>query len=243
MAFRVNESIDSGFEQAMRCLVELNADMFTAEEKVRAARCVRDLVNEVGPVVDHYPIWHPLVNHGIRSLNSAQTWPSQTHGYPILDHTVYFAHGFVTCPWVDSAAEDYQKAVEKMSRNSPIKIHARRIEEPLYAPGAVPVLVWCDLADLTRRHDFFIPTPVAIDLWLALVSRVMIRKQCHRTWDQMRYDFLGEPCGPRSSVFVSQETGQAMKTIYTTMEKYGVFGNPKSVAEPVDYFSDLPADL
>ena len=40
----------------------------------------------------------------------------------------------------------------------------------------------------------------------------------------MRHYFLGSPHGSRSSLFVSQETGQAMKKIWEALIHTGMFG-------------------
>ena len=44
------------------------------------------------------------------------------------------------------------------------------------------------------------------------------------TWRTMSPYFLGRPHGGRSSLFVNQETGQAMKTVWTALINSGVFG-------------------
>lgn len=48
-------------------------------------------------VVDSYPIWHPLMTSS-RSKKVRPNHPSAECGYHGLDHTVLFAHGFITCP-------------------------------------------------------------------------------------------------------------------------------------------------
>lgn len=44
------------------------------------------------------------------------------------------------------------------------------------------------------------------------------------TWETMRTYFLGRPHGSRSSLFVSQATGQAMKKIWDSLIHTGMFG-------------------
>lgn len=44
------------------------------------------------------------------------------------------------------------------------------------------------------------------------------------TWERMRPHFLGMPCGKRSSLFVNQETGQAMKKIWEALIYSGMYG-------------------
>jgi hypothetical protein len=44
------------------------------------------------------------------------------------------------------------------------------------------------------------------------------------TWESMRPYFLGRPHGKLSSLFVSQETGQAMKKVWNALINTGMFG-------------------
>lgn len=41
----------------------------------------------------------------------------------------------------------------------------------------------------------------------------------------MRPYFLGTPNGSRSSLFVTQETGQVLKTLWNTIINTGMYGN------------------
>ncbi|MBO9471651.1 hypothetical protein J7355_16295 [Endozoicomonas sp. G2_2] len=47
------------------------------------------------------------------------------------------------------------------------------------------------------------------------------------TWESMRLDFLGEPSGRLSSLFVSRESGQAIKKIWNSLINTGMFGDIK----------------
>ena len=48
--------------------------------------------------------------------------------------------------------------------------------------------------------------------------------QLAETWETMRYYILGSPHGSRSSLFVNQETGQALKNIWKALIHTGMFG-------------------
>ena len=48
--------------------------------------------------------------------------------------------------------------------------------------------------------------------------------QVAETWESMRSYFLGAPHGARSSLFVSQETGQGIKKVWETLIYTGMFG-------------------
>ena len=60
MAFRRNEAAQEGFEQAVRYLTPKG---LTSKEQQEIEHYVDDLTIRLGPVVNHYPSWHPLVSN------------------------------------------------------------------------------------------------------------------------------------------------------------------------------------
>ena len=89
MAFRADEAAQAGYEEVEKYLVLRPRDA-DESERVRSKHALQDIVDELGPVVDRYPTWHPLVrNHDDRH---PVTTPSDRCGYKGLDHTRYFAN-------------------------------------------------------------------------------------------------------------------------------------------------------
>lgn len=218
MAFRTDEAIRDGKEDAKRYLISklhgLSNDELSASHDF-----LSKLFEDLGPVVDSYPTWHPLVNRGKNS--NAFTVPDRDCGFKGLDHTVYFANGFITCPYDDG--QKVIDSVDALVTDDIADITAERLNVKFYNANATPILVkciWtCDLAS-----DGTIPLKVALPLLLEKELPHWRNSEVAETWDSMRPYFLGNPCGKRSSLFVNQETGQAMKKIWETLINTGMYG-------------------
>ncbi|MBN0941894.1 hypothetical protein JTM36_37390, partial [Pseudomonas aeruginosa] len=66
MAFRADEAARIGYERVEAYLVPRPRDADEAE-RARSKEALLDILDELGPVVDSYPTWHPLVcNHDSR---------------------------------------------------------------------------------------------------------------------------------------------------------------------------------
>jgi hypothetical protein len=52
----------------------------------------------------------------------------------------------------------------------------------------------------------------------------LAKRSAAETWDTMRPYFLGRPHGSRSSLFVNQETGQAIKKVWEALTHTDMFG-------------------
>lgn len=216
MAFREDEARQRGFEMAKRFLVPREGN---SADREKALTVLIDLVDELGPVVDWYPSWHPLVGqhdprHPVRT-------PSEECGYKGLDHTVYFAHGFVTCPYYD--ASDVISSVEKIDVPHGASLSAEAIDAPLYNTGTKPVVVRCHW-DRPLEMGKLVPKRMAVGLMLDQEIQNWHWSQLGESWETMRGYFLGEPHGARSSLFVSQDTAMAMKRIWLAVTESGVFG-------------------
>src|SRR5690606_5143572 len=99
-------------------------------ERTQALDTLNRLVSELGPVVDSYPLWHPLVRH--HQARYAITLPGQMSGYEGLDHTVHFAHGIVTCPYEPSGnAEKVIASVLKLPSYDGAIVTAEYLDAPL----------------------------------------------------------------------------------------------------------------
>jgi len=222
MAFRADEAGRTGREEAEDYLVGRGVD---PSERTRSAAALRAIIDELGPVVDTYPTWHPLVrNHDRRRPT---TTPHADCGYRGLDHTRFFANGFVTCPYASSGkAEKVLASVEALPRHPAAFISAARLDVQLYNPDAAPVLVKCEW-NLALGIDGTIPAAIAVPLILEQELPHWPSAELAETWESMRHYFLGSPSGSRSSLFVNQETGQAIKKIWNALIQTGMFGSIK----------------
>lgn len=219
MAFRVEEAVQAGYEKAESYLVGRLLDV-SAQERARSKEALQDIVDELGPVIDTYPTWHPLVRH--HDDQHPTTIPGSQCGYNGLDHTRYFAHGFVTCPYGDG--KEVIESVEQLAyRHSAATITAERLDVKFYSSEASPILVRCQWSK-PLPMDKLIPLRIAMPLLLEKEVPSWEWAQVAETWETMRQYFLGSPHGARSSLFVSQETGQAIKKVWEALIYTGMFG-------------------
>lgn len=217
MAFRADEAAQDGHQWARRILV-LSPGVEAAQREA-ANRALEDLIDAHGPVVRAYPTWHPLVPQ--RNPQMPVTFPSDRCGYAGLDHTVCFAHAFVSCPYGDGEA--IIDSVQAMDQHPCATISAERLDAPFYNAGTTPILVRCDWHDtFPERH--MIPKRLAVPLMIQEEMRVWHRAEVGERWETMRPYFLGDPHGARSSLFVTQDTAMAMKRVYIAMVESGMFG-------------------
>ena len=217
MAFRADEAAQDGYERARRILV--HSPGVEADQRELADRALRDLIDAHGPVVWAYPRWHPLVPQ--KEPQMPVTDPSDRCGYAGLDHTIFFAHAFVSCPYGDGSA--IIESVEAMEPHPCATIRAERLDVPFYNASTTPILVRCDWRDtFPKRH--MVPKSLAVPLMIQEEMRMWHHAQVGERWETMRPYLLGDPHGSRSSLFVTQETAMAMKHVYTAMVESGMFG-------------------
>ncbi len=218
MAFRADEAARTGFEEVVRFLVPRPRDV-SEDQRASSKQALVDILDELGPVVDSYPTWHPLVcNHDDRN---PQTAPNDRCGYNGLDHTRYFAKGFITCPYGDGQA--VLDSVSALPNHPAAYITAEKLNVPLYNPGATPILVKCEW-EAPMYADGTIPLSIAMPLILEKEVPCWKWAQVAETWESMRHYLLGSPNGSRSSLFVNQETGLAIKKIWDALIHTGMFG-------------------
>lgn len=247
MSFRADEKAKEGLDEAMHYLVSRipHPDRNKSESKLF------DLIEAHGPVVQSYPSWHPIVaSFGKAGPNdSPKTYPSPDSGYQGLDHTVLLRHAFITCPYsggeiifesvekinsyILSQNERGHKSASEISRaiawQEPIAtLSAERIDVPFYMPNATPILVSCNWSRKFRmEYDGTIPKSIAVPLLLETEVPCWRWAEVAETWENMRHYILGAPRGSRSSLFVNQETGQTLKTIWNSLIYTGMFGDIK----------------
>lgn len=222
MAFRADEAAQRGYEQVQAYLVPRPqyADQAARE---RSREVLAEIAEDLGAVVDTYPTWHPLVcNHDSRD---PVTTPGDRCGYQGLDHTRYFANGFITCPYGDGQA--VIDSVLALPSHPVAHISAERLDTIFYNPDATPILVKCNW-EIPLTDDGMIPLSIAMPLLLEKEIPSWHWSQVAETWETMRYYFLGSPHGARSSLFVNQETGQAIKKVWTALVDTKMFGPIKA---------------
>jgi len=220
MAFRADEAAASGYEQTKNYLIPRR---FTPSQRQEAEQALRKIVEECGPPVNGYPTWHPLVaQHDGRN---PVMYPGEGCGYDGLDHTQYFAHGFITCPYHDG--KNVIASASSILCPPCASITAERLDVPFYAADATPILVKCDWSVLLEPNHT-VPKSLAVPLMLEKELPVWRWAERAETWETMRPYLLGEPHGNRSSLFVTQETALAIKKIYVAMTESGMFGPLKA---------------
>lgn len=143
--------------------------------------------------------------------------------YEELDHTIEFVRGFVTCPYSDTAAEELVAAVGNVPGLS-----AYRLDQPLYADSAFPVVVVAN--DVELEADGTIRSRDALAWFLQQAAGEAFTAQVAETWWNIRSNLLGTPHGSRSSLFVNQHTGMHMRKILEAMNDSGMFGPVKEVS-------------
>ncbi len=216
MAFRADEAARIGNERVLNYLVP-KAKVANESQRARSREAVLHIIDELGPAIDAYPSWHPLVsNHDHRHPYTA---PCDRNGYAGLDHTRCFVSGFVTCPY--DGGQKVIDSVEAFPFHHAATIE--RLDAPLYHPLATPILVKCKWHE-PLLMDGTIPLAVALPLLLEKEIPCWRWSEVAETWETMRDYFLGSPFGSRSSLFVNQETGQAIKKIWNALIYTGMFG-------------------
>lgn len=225
MAFRASDEIQRGTERAIRYLIPSDG---TPQQKMAAKELVAQLIERYGPVIDSYPSWHPLVDLPNRSAGIhswPRTSPCEDIGYHGLDHTIYLASAIITCPY-GHATETVLNSIAGLYHPDGY-FEAERLDTPLYNLSATPILISFEW-DCGLEANKPIPASVAIPKMLLKELPHWKIAQCQETWEDMKHYLMGEPAGSRSSLFVTQETGQAMKGIWNSLIKSGVFTPPKS---------------
>ena len=226
MAFRADEAADDGRRRAYRILAPEFAGL--DREVARLSKETIDhLIEDLGPVVELYPTWHPVVARpwlyaaDNDRLQETIRSPEQA-GFAGLDHTVFFTGGFVTCPYGDKW-KDVIASVEARPDHPYARLKAFRIPDVLYSPDTAPVVVKC-LCHRDLNADETVPFRMAAPLLLQEELRWCLSAEVGETWETMAPYFLGTPRGQVSSLFVNQRTGQAMKKLWNHVSKAGLFG-------------------
>lgn len=166
-----------------------------------AEALLEELIAAHGPIVRSYPSWHPLManvedyQHGV----GYACHPGEA-GYQGLDHTLYFANAFVTCPYNDG--QEVVDYVKRMRQPSHGYIGATVLGKgKLYHPSTTAVLVECSV-----RPD----TQMAVALMLANETRQWFPGALDEPWSRVDYQLTGTP----SEAFLTREAKQAVRLAY-----------------------------
>lgn len=221
MVFRADESAQDGYAGAERLLIP-KGKWPDEIQRAKSQATLLEIVGELGPVISQYPSWHPLVCNQNDGLAFPATTPGDQCGYKGLDHTFLFVNGFITCPYSDG--QDVIDSVAAFPRHPCAALKAQRLDAKFYHPSATPILVTCEWEFRDADMTFFVPLSTALPLLLEKELPSWRTAEGAETWETMRTYFLGQPCGSKSSLFVTQETGQAMKKVWETIIKTGIFG-------------------
>lgn len=228
--FRAAAEATRAYQHALSYFVERLEDQ---QQRETGRQSLQDIVNEIGPVIEAYPIWHPLVskqriNHGNTTFTSVSQ-PSNTRNhfggcYEGLDHTMFFLNGFITCPYphaTQSVIESAEKIIHPLAT-----ITTRQLDVKLYNSEATPILVKCDWelqALETFDENGRISLPVAMFCILDAMGTDWYHCEYVGRWESMRPYLLGCPHGTRSSLFVNHKTGQSITKFWNLLIRTEMF--------------------
>lgn len=218
MAFRAEEASDNCFEMAVKQLTP-----YGSNTKIRTdvRNTLADIAKECGPFVDGYPAWHPFMLE-TDPLQYTPMVPSQSKSFEYLDHTVYLANGILTCPY-PHAVNPLINSIKSL-RHSCAEFTIHKIDNvTLHAEGTVPLLIKCRWFD-GLNDDGTVPSRVALGLMLEREVPPWKNTMYSETWETMKGEILGYPHGARSSLFINQQTGQILKTVWTQLVKAELWG-------------------
>lgn len=218
MAFRADELIASGFEKALKDLTPREASTSDLEH---IRQLISDISAQWGPFITGYPAWHPFLLES-DPRNYAYSIPQKDGVFKHLDHTVYLANAIITCPYSHGVEELFESV--RCLKHADVVFDIQKIHDViLYNESAVPILITCRWKN-GLNEDGTIPSSAALGLLLEREVPNWRYATYSESWERMQGQILGYPHGARSSLFVNQQTGQVLKTIWTQLEKSGLWG-------------------
>lgn len=220
--FRQEENQSSGLAKAKNYLIDRLGSEVDRSEKEQSLKRLKEIEQQLGPVVDAYPLWHPLVSH-YENAHSPAIHPKEDIGYLGLDHNIYFRNGFITCPYGNP--EKIIDSVNNLPSKPTAKISAELITDVyFYQKSAHPVLVRCEWNVRPIATEGFIDASVAAPLMMEQLLRDWHESRFDESWEFMKSYILGQPHGATSSHFVTRQTGTMLKKIYNSMVSTGMYG-------------------
>ncbi len=220
MTFRANEISQVNRSDAERYLLS-NLRSLSKSEYQRSQTHLSNIMDDLGSVVDAYPIWHPLILE-------KEKWvfcntPHKNYGYPKLDHTVFFVNGFITCPYNEASnyGQDVIDAINKIPPIHGVVITANKLPVTLYHEDTTAIMVKCNWSE-AENGDGTLSLKSALPKLLSTALKLNELQQGLISSEDMLPYLLGKPHGKRSSLFVNQETGQALKKQWSFLMESGV---------------------
>ena len=183
-------------------------------------RVLEDVISELGSAVDNFPYWHPILTAPIKEGADKVHDISMLKIYDARDHTREFVRGFITCPYSESAADELMNAVNQVDG-----LNAYRLQHPLYADNAYPVVV--EASEVELEVDGTIRSLDTIKWFAKKAIDDVDSAEIAETWWNIRSSILGRPHGSRSSLFVNQYAGGHMRKILEALNNSGIYGEIK----------------
>lgn len=214
-SFRANDAAAAGREEVIHTY---SRNFKEAQERDAAASYIDSLIEKYGPVVDGYPSWHPFTS--ITNADDSRDHDPRTEprGFEGLDHTIHFRNAFVTAPYGGA-----DRVIESARNKRCEYIDAEEIHDvALYNYGATPVLVTC--GGIPKETDGTISKRFALGSMLSEELPAWPWASCGESWEDMRRYILGTPCGSRSSLFVNQDTGKALREVFVLLNRHELWG-------------------
>lgn len=216
--FRANEEAASGREWAIDYY---NHGSKEPAKRRAVASYIDTLIERHGPVVEGYPCWHPFTAVSNSETLTGRHPHTEPQGFEGLDHTIYFRDAFITASYADP-----ERIVKSALSKESDYIDAEILDVELYYYGAKPVLVTC--SRVTKEADGTIAKRFALGSMLTAELPGWKWATCGESWEDMRRYLLGTPCGSRSSLFVNQETGKALREVHELLNRHELFGPLRS---------------
>lgn len=221
MVFRAEESINNGFEKALKILTPREANSLQLDN---IRKRLSDISDKWGPFVEGYPAWHPFLMES-DPAHYAPTLPQGDGCFRHLDHSVYLSNAILTCPYSHGVDELFESVSLLKHRDAIFKI-VKINDIILYNESAVPILITCQWKQ-GLCDDGTVPVSTALGLMLEREIPNWRNATFSESWERMQGQILGYPHGARSSLFVNQQTGQVLKTTWNQLEKAGLWGNER----------------
>lgn len=184
------------------------------------------LLTQLGPEVDAYPIWHPILsNYSFLKpppRNAIIQRPGEQCAYYGLDHTRFFRNGFITCPYgtyeqAETIAEAFTKHLDTVT------LTAEVLDIKLYNSDTTPILVTYDW-DIPLDQGELIPELIALKLMIRQQFKRFREGDSAETWDNMKLFFLGYSNSSKGPLFVSKKTEYRMKKMWNDLIETEVLG-------------------
>ena len=211
MEFRAPTEASKQNSEAIEYFTKNLADPLKGQE------VLENLIKELGNAVDSYPDWHPILTAPKGSSSEHIAYISQLKIYNGIDHTREFVRGFITCPYSEKTADTLVAQVNQVNG-----LQAYRLDYPLYADNAFPVVV--EAYEVILEADGTIRSRDALRWFVQEAAKFADNAQVAETWWNIRSYILGSPHGSRSSLFVNQHAGSHMRKILEALNNSGMYG-------------------